>query len=291
MVRRETGHVFSGVDCPDISKYFTIRSPRSSNNVELSIPHRLLAILMTRGLLRDYEATKDDVHRLINGIESTIRIKQEASDLPVFLRANPRGFGLTSYPMRSEALSQYLKSKARQVGLVTNTDSLDFSIYAWRRAASNKMEDAKGLDATRTLMHHDAGSSTYINHYARGPERFDLFAIATGEEEESILDSAALRRIERRTIDRVAFLGVKAMPPEQSFWRSTISQRRTWNLQGSAQKQVTHQWSRQRNLRASRAGCLDDQSRKSRFPKGLGHRHILFLTSIMSLKYFVEGWH
>jgi hypothetical protein len=39
MVGRETGYVFSGVDCPDISKYFTIRSPRSSNNVELSIPH------------------------------------------------------------------------------------------------------------------------------------------------------------------------------------------------------------------------------------------------------------
>ena len=100
------------------SKRFVINCPRSTENVELSIPHRLLALLLNRRLLKDYLPTKDDVRKLLTSKESIIRIKSSAERLPVFLKSKSRGLGLTESPMPAEALSQYLLSRTRQIGLI-----------------------------------------------------------------------------------------------------------------------------------------------------------------------------
>jgi len=79
-------------------------------------------------------------------------------------------------------------------------------MYAWRRTASNKMEEKKGLDAARKLLHHGPNSASYRKYYDRGLSGLDLYAIATGEDEVDTLEPAALRRVTQWSIDRVAFL-------------------------------------------------------------------------------------
>jgi hypothetical protein len=100
------------------SHEFTIRAPHSINNVDLSIPHRIIGIALRRGVLEDYDLARDGSQKILYGEELNIRIKETAKDLPIFLRAEPRGLSLTSKPMSAAALSAYIKQRARQVGLV-----------------------------------------------------------------------------------------------------------------------------------------------------------------------------
>jgi hypothetical protein len=70
---------------------FTIRTPNSVDNADVSIPHRILAILLSRNLLKNYTLAEEGVNKLLDGSEMRITIKPEATALPVFLAAKPRG--------------------------------------------------------------------------------------------------------------------------------------------------------------------------------------------------------
>lgn len=73
---------------------FTIRSPRNVDNAELSRPYRLLALLLKRNFL-DYENTEPGVvSKLLSGEAYRIKIRPEATEKPVFLKARPRGLSL-----------------------------------------------------------------------------------------------------------------------------------------------------------------------------------------------------
>jgi hypothetical protein len=110
------------------SHEFIIRAPHSINNVDLSIPHRIIGIALRRGVLDDYDLARDGSQKILYGDELNIRIKETAKDLPIFLRAEPRGLSLTSKPMSAAALSAYIKQRARQVGLVPPVGAVDFSV-------------------------------------------------------------------------------------------------------------------------------------------------------------------
>ena len=69
-----------------IREEFFIRSPRSIDNVELSVPHRALALLLLREQLRDYSLRDTDcIQNLINGNEAEIKMKSEVT---LFLRSH-----------------------------------------------------------------------------------------------------------------------------------------------------------------------------------------------------------
>jgi hypothetical protein len=51
----------------------TVTSPKSNRNLPLSLPHRLLVILLRRGYLKDHSTTQS----LMDGEEQNIRIRRE----------------------------------------------------------------------------------------------------------------------------------------------------------------------------------------------------------------------
>ena len=79
-------------------KRILIRAPHTIDNINLSILHRLLALLFDRNLLSDY-SPDNGVLTLPQGSELHIRIKAEAQEMPVFLAAGKRGLSLTDRPM------------------------------------------------------------------------------------------------------------------------------------------------------------------------------------------------
>jgi hypothetical protein len=130
----------------------TIRFPRNSHNVDLSVPHRLIALLLERDYL-SYDSLKDDgINWLLNGDEYMIQIKANALHLPIFLKANPRGLSLTQEPMSAKSLSVYIKERAREYGIVAPGNSLDISLYAWRRQAGNSANTFAGESLAQKLL-------------------------------------------------------------------------------------------------------------------------------------------
>jgi hypothetical protein len=61
---------------------------------ELSLPHRMLIILIRR----DYLVHRKTIESLMTGSEYSIAIKQETLDKPDFLAASERGLGSTEKP-------------------------------------------------------------------------------------------------------------------------------------------------------------------------------------------------
>jgi hypothetical protein len=70
------------------------------------------------------------------------------------------------------------------------------------------MEDAKGLDMAKKLLHHSPDSNTYHKNCGGGLQGVDIFAIAAGETENIKIAPVAIRRIEPRSIDRVDILAI-----------------------------------------------------------------------------------
>ena len=71
------------------------------------------------------------------------------------------------------------------------------------------MEAARGETAAQSLLHHDPHSKTYRLNYAKGPEQYDVYGIASGEKdmgEMALNDPQAVYRIKEWTIDRTRFI-------------------------------------------------------------------------------------
>ena len=70
------------------------------------------------------------------------------------------------------------------------------------------MEDAKGLDMAKKLLHHSPDLNTYHKNCDRGLQGVDMFAIAAGKQSMSRSIPLGIRRIEQRSIDRVDILAL-----------------------------------------------------------------------------------
>ncbi|KAI4217934.1 MAG: hypothetical protein LQ349_008949, partial [Xanthoria aureola] len=82
----------------------TVRSARSPDHIPFSLPHRLLTILIRRGLLRDISS----VEELFNNELMNVAIKPEAMDYPVFLKSMS-GQILLDSPLNTNGFSHYMK--------------------------------------------------------------------------------------------------------------------------------------------------------------------------------------
>lgn len=109
-----------------------------------SIPHRLLAILLRRNLLKDHTT----VESLLSGEEIVIALVDNASDMPVIEASIPKGTSLISgRPASCDAISAYVQRRALDYGLPAG-----ITHYAWRRSAGTRMAEAKGPDKAREML-------------------------------------------------------------------------------------------------------------------------------------------
>jgi hypothetical protein len=163
-------------------------------------------ILLRRGFLAQYSNDADGLAKLLRGNEFKLQISENALDKPVFLSAKQRGLGLTETPMAAKNLSTFLKSRATACGLITGQDSLEISLYAWRRHAGTKVDRTVSLDRARQFLHHSPTSDTFRKYYDSGIKDLDVFGIAADEKLELTDDNDRLTlaalRIERRSLDR-----------------------------------------------------------------------------------------
>jgi len=152
----------------------------------------------------------DGIERLLKGKEVVIKLKESAADAPIFLKAKPRGLGLTDEAMSSQALSEYLQRCCYDFGIISSSAQSRPTLYAWRRAAGTKVSRTYGLERTRVFMHHAPNSNSFQNAYDFGVEDLDVTGIAL-DEEKSVHDqlqeeSAAAYRVEQAFVGREVFL-------------------------------------------------------------------------------------
>ncbi|KAF5711462.1 hypothetical protein FGLOB1_4965 [Fusarium globosum] len=149
-----------------------IKSPQNTENLVFSVPHRLLAMAIRRGILDGIET----LDQLFTSQTKYISIKPEFLDKPVFLAAGPRGLTITQEPMRATALTTYISLRGQKIGYV---DALTF--YSLRRRTANDLSRKIGKDAARSLMNHDPDSRTLEKYYLSLEDTLDVTGLALDE--------------------------------------------------------------------------------------------------------------
>ncbi|KAL8918763.1 MAG: hypothetical protein Q9208_007160 [Pyrenodesmia sp. 3 TL-2023] len=169
----------------------TVGSPRLSDNLPFSLPHRLLTIALRRNLLQDCASVED----LFTGRLLNIAIKPEALDQPVFLAPTKGGVGLLpGIPLMADTFTSYMRKVAQRCGLERGT------MYAWRRKAATEVARAAGADNARLFLNHGARTTTYEEYYSE--EEYDLDVTAIGLGEDYAAGSERLRADSRPSLYR-----------------------------------------------------------------------------------------
>jgi hypothetical protein len=160
------------------------KSPLSTTFIPLSIPHRLLIILLRRDGLTDYQSSSgtfaERVDRLINGKEHFVKIDESFKGLPIFLASGPRGLELSDAPLPSGSMSGYLARRAIRMGY-----GMGVTIYAFRRKAASEWTCQVGLSQAKALMSHSSNSLALQKHYEQGFFDLDVTAIALRDDPSS----------------------------------------------------------------------------------------------------------
>lgn len=149
----------------------TVRSARSPDHIPFSLPHRLLTILIRRGLLRDYTT----VEELFNGQDVNVIIKPEGLDQPVLLKGKSHGY-LQDSPHNASGFTIYMKKVALRCGLGNGT------MYAWRNKAATEVARAVGPDKARMFLNHSTRSRVLEEYYDEAEYDLDVTAIALAED-------------------------------------------------------------------------------------------------------------
>ena len=77
---------------------FHVNGASTSHNLPMSIPHRLLIILLRRQGLQDH----DDLDSLLNGQEIRIRLKDAILKEPVLRKGGPWGLSVSEDPLTAD---------------------------------------------------------------------------------------------------------------------------------------------------------------------------------------------
>ncbi|KAN0117083.1 hypothetical protein V8E51_003081 [Hyaloscypha variabilis] len=134
----------------------TVTSAKSDRNLPLSLPHRLLVILLRRGYLKDHA----NLESLLAGTEHQIRIKHQNS------------LYIGTKPLTTSAITAYMKRRTTWLGY-----PLDCTFYCWRRRAATLVQRAAGTDRARQFLNHKPGTFTYEDYYEEGLDDFDIFDV------------------------------------------------------------------------------------------------------------------
>ena len=192
----------------------TVRSARSPDHIPFSLPHRLLTILIRRGLLRDISS----VEELFNNELMNVAIKPEAMDYPVFLKSMS-GQILLDSPLNTNGFSHYMKKVAIRCGLGTGT------MYAWRNKAATETARAVGPDKARMFLNHSAQSRTFEEYYDEAEYDLDVTAIALAEDH--VAGAQSLRDASSPALYR-ATIPPMGTPIHKAFVEFLVSQDNTY---------------------------------------------------------------
>lgn len=172
----------------------TLDSPKGQLTFELSAPHRILTIALRRRALDGIET----IDELFNGRQKFINIKPEFLGKPVLVVGTEGGRSINlDQPMRSGALSEYLKRRGEKAGYLE-----PITFYSIRRNTAQELSNAVGTEMTRAIMAHDPSSRILEKYYIH--ERtalLNLTALALGEDgnedgnERQITDILAATRL------------------------------------------------------------------------------------------------
>ncbi|CAK1363865.1 unnamed protein product [Cercospora beticola] len=137
-------------------------SPRPENIV-FSPAHRLLVISIRHGILEDIDTLED----LFEGKQHEIMVKLGKQQDIVFYRGIAKGTALDkSKPLTSNALTEYLKRRGRQLGYTK-----DISMYSIRRRVAMDMVKRADMEIARFLLGHAPDSHTLPVTRSYGPSR------------------------------------------------------------------------------------------------------------------------
>ncbi|KAK5073916.1 hypothetical protein LTR64_006944 [Lithohypha guttulata] len=148
---------------------FSVNGATSSDFLTVSIPHRLLIMLLRRGGLQDHATLES----LLQGNEHEVRVKPDFLGKPVCRAAGPRGLSITEAAVGGRSLSTFLADHAVQAGY-----PLGITMYSWRRKAATTWTRDLGHDVARQLMGHDLNSHTLEQYYEQGLYDRPVFEIA-----------------------------------------------------------------------------------------------------------------
>lgn len=138
------------------SLVFNILPPKKSSNLTFSIPHRLLAIGIRRGIFRDISSI-DDLFALER---HAVNVKEAHLMDPILLAGKPKGGGVADSALSSRALSSYLTDRGRKVGYGERV-----TFYSILRRSATNLAKKIGLSATRILMNHEGDDQILEGYY------------------------------------------------------------------------------------------------------------------------------
>lgn len=144
---------------PEDGLTFSVNGSVRSETLPMSVPHRLLVMLLRRGGLEDHH----DLSSLLDGSEHFISIKENFLDQPVCRAAGPRGLSITDEPVSTQGLTNNLKEHAMDADY-----PLGITMYSWRRKAATNWVRSVGPDQARRMMGHGLGTTTLEDHYDQG---------------------------------------------------------------------------------------------------------------------------
>ncbi|KAF5023262.1 hypothetical protein F66182_4674 [Fusarium sp. NRRL 66182] len=153
----------------------SLHCPAGQLTFELSAPHRILTIALRRGILKKINT----VDELFNGKEKFIVVKDEFKDKPILLAGKKRGLAIDAEkPMASDALTDYMQSRARDIGLIEHV-----SFYSFRRNTAYSLSESLGPEMARAVMAHDPSSVILEKYYTTNRTLLiNLTAIAVRED-------------------------------------------------------------------------------------------------------------
>ncbi|KIV91937.1 hypothetical protein PV10_06424 [Exophiala mesophila] len=148
---------------------FAVNGATTTDLLPMSIPHRILVILLRRNGLKDHSTLES----LLSGRERFISIKDEMLPKPVCRAGGPRGLSITEEALGADSMSQYLQQHAMQAGYPSN-----ITMYAWRRKAGSQWSRTQGSEKAKAMMGHDTRSTTLEKYYDQGLFDTPVFELA-----------------------------------------------------------------------------------------------------------------
>jgi hypothetical protein len=152
-----------------------VRTPSRVEDIGLSIPHRILVILLRRKLLVDH----DTVDSLLKGTEYRIKVRPESADEPLFFGLKLGRQELSEEPMSTSAIHEYLKIRAQWAGF-----SAGVSFYSWRTKALTTAVEASGMRMARMLAAHHPDGTEIEEYYDQELYQYDVIGIMLHGSEE-----------------------------------------------------------------------------------------------------------
>ena len=234
---------------------FIINSPQNKDNLQFSVPHRLLALALRRGALLN-ETTPEALFAP-NGLNEVL-VRDEFLDRPLFLRGQPKGIGLVDdEPLKTQALTNYIQIRGHQVGFPTA-----LTWYAIRRRTATDMAAAFGADAARQLMAHDPGTRVLERSYLEFTTTTDVAAAMLREDVEAGTSEMHARQAtmaEERLAD--AQIAKTQGPALNALCEKMIANDPNFPIRGSSKEQKMY---RRRIRRVAIATLRDEQHTERR---------------------------